>query len=204
MRCCCSNCPLLVVALVLLSGFAAAPFVRADLYDDDKKVEKGELADRDYLQARWDIMMLDLAVKQKQPEGRIGLNLVSTIKNLEDLSKKYPKHEEIKKMKEHAEEIEKKINPNAPRSEPWKPGMPWDEANFAQLWINWHTAQAYWKANDPEKSYTYMTNVMQNYNLLDKPDRLKDYPEDLHKWFDDTKPEAEKFWKEVKAKTNRR
>lgn len=200
MRCAYRLLPLIALTLVALLVPAS---VRAGLYDDDKKVNSGELNDRDYWQARWDMMMLDYAIKQKQPEGKIGLNLVSTIKNLEDLAKKYPNHEEIKKMKAKAEEIDKKIDQNASRSEPWKPGCPWDEANFAQLWINWHAAQAASKANEPDKAYGYMTNVMQNYGLLSKPDRLKDYPEDLKKWFDDTKPEAEKFMKELKAKTNR-
>jgi len=200
MRCAYRLLPFVALALVALFVPASA---RAGLYDDDKKVNSGELNDRDYWQARWDMMMLDYAIKQKQPEGKIGLNLVSTIKNLEDLAKKYPNHEEIKKMKAKAEEIDKKIDQNASRSESWKPGCPWDEANFAQLWINWHAAQSAAKANEPDKAYGYMTNVMQNYNLLSKPDRLKDYPEDLKKWFDDTKPEAEKFMKEIKAKANR-
>ena len=59
---------------------------------------------------------------------------------------------------------------------------------MSQLWINWHAAHSAADAKEFDKAYGYMTNVMQNYNLLDKPDRLKDYPEDLHKWFDDTKP----------------
>jgi hypothetical protein len=191
-----------LVALALFT--LAAPLARAGLYDDDKKVKSGELNDRDYWQARWDMMMLDLALQQKQPEGKIGLNLASTIRNLEDLSKKYPNHEEIKKMKEKAESIEKKIDPNASRSESWKPGCPWDEANFAQLWINWHAAHSAADAKEYDKAYGYMQNVLYNYGLLDKPDRLKDYPEDLHKWFDDTKPKAQEFMKELKVKTNRR
>jgi hypothetical protein len=196
-------CLLLAAAFSLMCLILTHP-TRAGLYDDDAKQSKtGDLNDRDYWQAKWDMMMLDLAIKQRQPEGKIGLNLVSTIKNLEDLAKKYPNHEEIKKMKEHAEEVEKKIDPNAGRSESWKPGCPWDEANFSQLWINWHAAKAAAKANDPEKAYMYMTNVMQNFDLLNKPDRLKDYPEDLRKWHDDTKPEAAKFMKELKEKTHR-
>src|SRR5437016_12260159 len=130
-------CVLATFTALLLLAALASPAVRAaggpGLYDDDKKVASGELNDRDYWQARWDMMMLDLAIKQRQPEGRIGLNLVSTIHNLEDLTKKYPNHEENKKMKGHAEEIEKKIDPNASRSESWKPGCPWDESNFTHL-----------------------------------------------------------------------
>ena len=34
-----------------------------------------------------------------------------------------------------------------------------------------------------------------------KPDRMKDYPEDLRKWVVDSKPEADKLYKAVKEKT---
>jgi hypothetical protein len=195
------SCLCVVAGLLLLCALPTPRALATGLYGDEgKNVKTGDLNDRDYWQARWDMMMLDLAIKQHQPEGHIGLNLASTINNLNDLTKKYPAHEELKKMKEHAEDVEKHIDPHANRGESWKPGMPWDEANFAQLWINWHEAQMCAKDNDPEKAHMYMTNVMQNYDLLDKPDRLKDYPEDLHKWFDDTKPKAEKFMKELKEK----
>jgi hypothetical protein len=36
-----------------------------------------------------------------------------------------------------------------------------------------------------------------------KPDRMKDYPEDLRKWVVDSKPDAEKLYKAVKEKTGR-
>src|SRR5437763_5210647 len=82
----------------------------AGLYDDDKNVKEGELNDRDYWQAKWDMMMLDYALKQKQPEGKIGYNLVSTIRNLEDLHKKYPKHEDVDKMLEKAKKVQDKVD----------------------------------------------------------------------------------------------
>jgi len=170
---------------------------------DDAETAQGELNDRDYWQARFDMMMLDLAIKQRQPEGRIGLNLASTVRNLDELAKKYPAHEEIKTLKSKAESIQKKIDPNASRSESWKPGCPWDEANFVQLWVNWHAANAASQANEPEKALMYMSNVNQNYDLLSRPDRLKDYPADLKKWFDDTKPQAEAMTAELKKKLNR-
>jgi hypothetical protein len=195
------SCLLVLAGLLMVCALPASRTCATGLYGDEgKNVKSGDLTDRDYWQARWDMMMLDLAIQQHQPEGHIGLNLASTINNLNDLHKKYPNHEEITKWLDHAEDVEKHVDPNANRTEPWKPGMPWDEANFSQLWINWHYAQLLAKDNDPEKALSFMQNVMQNYSLLDKPDRLKDYPEDLHKWFDETKPKAEAFMKELKEK----
>src|SRR5205814_1045434 len=98
--------------------------------DEGKDVTKGDLNNQDYWWAKYDATMLELAIKQHQPEGRIGLNLASSIRRLDELAKKYPKHEEIKKWKDRAAEVEKKINPDASRSEPFKPGCPWEESNY--------------------------------------------------------------------------
>jgi len=182
-------------------AFSTVKMSAAGLYADDaKKAEKGDLNNQDYWWTKFDMMMLDLAIKQRQPEGRIGLNLASTIRRFNDLEKKYPKHEEIKKWKEHAEDIEKKIDPNASRGTYFNPGCPWEEANFAQLWVNYHWAKTAAKENDYNTALSCMQNVMQNYDIMLKPDRMKDYPEDLRKWVEETKPDADKFYKEVKAK----
>jgi hypothetical protein len=190
------------LALLVLVGLFSSHASAAGLYEDDKNVTKGPLNVQEYWRARWDSMMLDLAIKQHQPEGRIGHDLAGMITNLEDLEKKYPKHEEIKAMKAHAQEIQKKIDPNASHTDEWKPGMPWDDSNFVQLWVNWHTVQELLKTNDKPKARSLMQNVMQNYNLI-KPEMIKDYPDDLKKWFDDTKPEAEKLSKELSQRRGR-
>src|SRR6185369_10916494 len=145
----------------------------AGLYDDAKNAEKGELNNQDYWWSKFDMMMLDLAIKQRQPEGRIGLNLASTIRRLDELAKKYPKHEEIKKWKEHAEEVQGKIDPNASRGIYFNPGCPWEEANYAQLWVNYHWAKAAAKENDYNTALSCMQNVMQNYDIMLKPDRMR-------------------------------
>src|SRR4051794_21231136 len=84
--------------------------VRAGLYGDDgkKDVTTGDIDSQDYWWTKWDMMMLDFALKQHQPEGKIGLELASTLKRLDDLAKQYPKHEEIQKWKKHAEEVNEK------------------------------------------------------------------------------------------------
>ena len=53
-----------------------------------------------------------------------------------------------------------------------------------------------------EQAYSMLTNVMQNYNIMLKPDRMKDYPEDLRKWVTDSKPEADKMMELAKSKTH--
>ena len=58
-------------------------------------------------------------------------------------------------------------------------------------------------AKNYELAYTMLTNVMQNYNIMLAPDRMKDYPDDLRKWVVDSKPEADKMFALAKEKTKR-
>jgi hypothetical protein len=169
--------------------------------DEGKNATGGELNNQDYWWAKFDDMMLDLAIQQHQPEGRIGLNLASSIRRLDDLSKKYPKHQEIAKWKAHAEQVEGKINPNADRNKAFSPELPWEESNYAQLWVNLHWAKAAFDAKDYGTAQSCMQNVMQNYDIMLKPDRMKDYPADLRKWVVDSKPDADKLYKAIKEKT---
>ena len=192
-----SSLAIFVMALSILMP----NFTRAGLYDDEKKdITKGDLNDQDYWWTKFDMMMLDLAVKQKQPEGKIGLNLVSTQKRLDDLIKKYPKHEELKKWKEHADEIQKKINPDADRHADWKPGCPWDEANFAQAWVNYHWGKMQIEDKQISEAKGTWQNVRQNIDIMLKPDRMKDYPEDLRKWMEDKKEDVDKTWEDLKKR----
>ncbi len=196
--------PLLSFSLALLLAASTLSLAAPQgLYDsNDKDITTGELANQDYWWAKFDDMMLDLAVKQHQPEGRIDLNLASTTRRLDDLLKKYPKHEELKKFKEHADSIHSKINPDAPRNAAFNPGCPWEEANFAQLWVNFHYAKVLIAKNDFNTAYSMLQNVMQNYNIMLKPDRMKDYPEDLRKWVTDNKAEADKMFALAKEKSH--
>jgi len=192
-----------VLCLVAAAGalFLQQP-ASAGLYDDDtKNATSGDLPDQDYWWAKFDHIMLDLAVSQHQPEGRIGLNLATSIRRLDELIKKYPKDEDLQKWKAHAEESQKKIDPAASRSTPLNAGCPWEEANYAQLWVNFNYAKMLIDAKDYGKAFTMLTNVMQNYQIMLAPDRMKDYPEDLRKWVIDSKPEADKMFALAKEKT---
>src|SRR5438270_653367 len=157
---------LATAGLLMLSAPALA-----QLYDT-KDITKGDLNSQDYWWARFDNMMLDLAIKQHQPEGRIAVNLAASIRRLDDLSKRYPKHEEIKTWKKHAEEVQSRIDSNADRSKFFGPECPWEESNFAQLWVNLHWAKAAIDAKDYQTARSCMQNVMQNYEIMLKPDRM--------------------------------
>lgn len=189
-----------------LAGLLAQPASKAmaqGLYDDGKNVATGDLMDQDYWWAKFDRDMLELAIKQHQPEGRIGYNVAMSINRLNDLIKKYPKQEELPKWKARAEAVQAKINPDAQRGTPFNAGLPWEESNYAQLWVNFHYARMLLDAKDYEKAHLMLTNVMDNYSIMLKPDRMKDYPDDLSKWVVDSKPEADTMMALAQEKTHR-
>jgi len=171
--------------------------------DEAKNATTGELDDQDYWWTKFDMMMLDLAIKQHQPEGHIAVDLASTGRRLDDLAKKYPKHEEIQKWKAQVAEVQAKIDPEADRGKSFGPECPWDESNFAQLWVNLHWAKVAFDAKDYDTAGYCMQNVMQNYEIMLRPDRMKNYPEELRKWTTESKPEADNLYKAIKEKTNR-
>ena len=192
---------LIFVAVLSVSWTAGVMAADKGLYGDEAKdVKSGDINNQDYWWTKFDMMMLDLALKQHQPEGKIGLELASTIRRLEDLAKKYPNHEEIKAWLKHAKEVSDKIDPNAPRGVSFNPGCPWDEANFAQIWVNLQWAQMKYDANQIDEAHGLLQNVEQNLAIMLKPDRMKNYPEDLRKWVEDAKPKADALLAKIKEK----
>src|SRR5258707_15666697 len=105
------NLAWLIVVAAAMGTLVVSDFARAGgggkgLYADDTKDKTtGDLDDQDYWWTKWDAKMLEEAVKTRQPEGRISVNLGSAIRRVNDLAKKYPKHEEIKKWKARFEEV---------------------------------------------------------------------------------------------------
>jgi hypothetical protein len=190
----------LIMACASLLGMLLPSTASAQLYGDKKDVTSGELNDQDYWWARFDDMMLALAIKQHQPEGRIGLELASSSRRLDDLTKKYPKHEEIKAMKQRVDDALHKIDPNADRGGGFSPSCPWEEANFAQLWVNVRWAGVSWKEKDYQNVQRLMNNVNSNLEIMLRPDRMKNYPPELSAAVHDAKPEAERLTKLVTDK----
>ena len=189
--------------MLALAALLAAPVSFAGLYDAEKTAATGgDLADQDYWWTAYDMTMLDLALKQHQPEGHIGLNLASTLRRIDNLQKKYPNHAGIKAWKEKAESVNSQINPDADRGTPFKPGCPWDESNFGQAWVNWRFAQMLLAQKDEDQAFGLLQNVKQNFEILQKPGRLDDYPPDLRKWVTDTSVELNKIYPKLKEKTH--
>ncbi len=195
---------LLVVALATV-GLLYAPAAKAGLYDDkNPEITTGDLNSQDYWWTKYDAMMLELALKEHQPEGRIGMNLAIALRRIDELQKTYPKHLLIQQWKTHFEEVQSKIDPNAQRSLPFGPECPWDEANFAQLWVNMHWVKLLVDEKDWNHAGPLLSNIRDNENIMLRPDRMKDYPAELKQWVIESKPEADKLSALVRQKTGAR
>ncbi len=190
-----------VLACLTLFALAAFAAEKKGLYADEKEKTSGDIKDRDYWQAKWDAKNLEDAIKSRQPEGPISINVAVAIRNLESLEKKYPKHEEIKKMKARFEQIQNKLDPNADRRASWKPGFPWDMSNYAQAWINWHYGKMLADDNDVQDAIAIYQNVVQNFRLISEhEDTFKSMPEECHKFVAENKPKAEKILADLKKR----
>src|SRR5258706_13282713 len=102
--------PLLAAVVSLTTfTFAARAEEKKGLYaDEGKDKTTGDLKDQDYWWAKWDAKMLEHAIKTRQPEGPISINVAVALRRLEPLVKKYPKHEDLKKCQGRFEENQKK------------------------------------------------------------------------------------------------
>lgn len=188
--------------VALLASTAGAAEAKRGLYaDEDQKVTGGDLHDQDYWWAKFDAMMLEEAIRTRQPEGHIAMDLVSSLRRLKSLAEKYPEHAEIKKWKTRAEEINGRIDEDKDRHSPYKPGFIWNEANFAQAWVNWHWAQVAAKENDAQQAKGLLGNVIRNLTLLSKPGRMANYTAENRAWVEETLPKAEKMHAELGKKT---
>jgi hypothetical protein len=200
---CLLGCAFGLSCLLARPAFAADEKGKGLYADEGKDATKGDLDDQDYWWARWDAKMLEDAIKTHQPEGPISVNVAVGLRRLNDLAKKYPKHEEIKKMQARFQQIQDKLDPNANRRDSWKPGFPWDMSNYAQAWVNWHWGKMAYDANDAERAFGLYGNVVQNFRLItEKADLFKDMPEECHKFVEENKPKAEKIYAELKEKTH--
>lgn len=191
----------LLLVAVAAFGCLFAPACGAGLYaDEGKDVTSGDLNSQDYWWTKFDALMLDLALKQHQPEGRIGVNVAIALRRLDDLAKKYPKHTGIQQWKARFEEIQAKINPDANRSFSFGPECPWDEANYAQLWVNLHWAKLLVDQKDWNNARPILANVRDNYRIMIAPERMKNYPDDLRQWVVNAKPEMDRLSAIAKSK----
>jgi hypothetical protein len=194
----------LLAASVAITGFTATS-ASAGLYDSDASAAKsGPLLDRDYWRARWNSMRLDDAIKERQPEGAILIEVIGQLQLLDDLIKKYPNDEDFKKWQTQAQDVKAKIDPNANRSDQFKAGCLWSEINYRKAYVNYNYANLAIEQQNWDAAHDGINYAERNLESLERRvkdnDRVNAWPEGAAKWVTDTAAEVAKMEEQVKQK----
>jgi hypothetical protein len=192
-----------LLAFVLVA-FCAAPAARAGLYNDEKKITAGDIKDLDYWHAKYYHLMLEAALQSHQPEYLVGHLAESQAEHLPDLIKKYPNHADLKKWLAQDEDVVKQVDKNADRTAHWAPDFAyWESESYRQAWVNMNLGKMEADAKDwPNAAMRYGWAAHNLGILVDREDEfMKNWPADVVKWVKDTKPEADRLAKEMKAKS---
>jgi hypothetical protein len=179
-------CATLMIAVGCAVSSLASPALAA-LYDSDATaVTGGPLLDRDYWRANWDAMRLEDALKERQPEGAMLIAVISQVQLLDELIKKYPNHEDLKKWKARADAIKAKIDPDANRQEQFKPGCLWAEGNYKEAFVNVNYAKVAIDHQDWAAAHDGLNYADRNLGFLRKrikdDDRVNAWPQGAADW----------------------
>lgn len=188
--------PFFAAALAWSVAASAAPPAPAHA-TDAATVTAGDLDDQDYWWARFDARMLEDAVRTHQPEGRVAVDLASSIRRLDELAARYPRHAEIARWRARAKEVAARLDPNALRNVAYGPGCLWGEANYAQAWVNWHWGRMELDAGN-RQGRGLVAHALRNLDLLSAPGRMDHYPAEARQWVVDTRQAAQRLLDETK------
>ena len=166
------------------------------LYDDDNAaVTSGDQNNKEYWNARAYAEALDFALKSRQPEGAIKDFIKEVIKAQDEALKTYPAHETLKKQKEKAENIQKKINANADWAN-WKQPWPWNDSGYFNGWVEYYWSKAALAAGDWSTVYEQTRSAGNHLGDYGAKRVYKGWPDDMKKWVDDAKNEVDALWEE--------
>ena len=197
-------CATLMIAVGCAVGSLASPALAA-LYDSDATaVTGGPLLDRDYWRANWDSMRLEDALKERQPEGAMLIAVIGQVQLLDELIKKYPNHEDLKKWKARADEIKSKIDPDANRQEQFKPGCLWAEGNYKEAFVNVNYAKVAIDHQDWAPAHDGLNYADRNLGFLRQRikdnDRVNAWPPGAADWVTASSADVAKMTDLVKSK----
>jgi hypothetical protein len=161
------------------------------LYDaDNKAVTAGDLKVLDYWRAKFNAEMLEQAIKTRQPEGVIGLELVGAISLLDDLRKTYPAHEGLKAWRERAAAVQAMIDPNASRSGSFDGRCLWNEHSYREAYVGYHCGQC----ADAEGDHTFAADCYKTaaqklgylQRRIEEGERVENWSPEAIAWVSDT------------------
>ena len=162
------------------------------LYDDDNAaVTTGDLAIRDYWRAKFNDLMLDQALKSRQAEGAIGMELVSAVRLLDGLLAIYPNHADLKKWKQKAVMIQGKIGPDFERSAGFTMNCVWNQHSYQEAYVGYNCGQLFGQQNNWPEAFDCFRTAAQKLDFLQ--DKVQDWPPEIAAWVKEKKPEVDRL-----------
>ena len=184
------------------AGAIMAGLVRADgpkkglFADDGKDVKTGDVRNLDYWFLKFDVMTLEDALKTRQPEGMIGVQCGSMIRSADDLIKLYPNHQDLKKWRARAQEINEKIDPDAPRSGSWKKGCAWNDGDYREAWASYGAGKTAYADKEWDEAELRLRFALEKFAFVDK--RLENFSEETQAWIKEAEADARKLHRDAK------
>ena len=168
------------------------------LYDDDKAgVTAGDVQDVVYFQAKFAHQKLEAALKTRQPEGSIKPLVPDVVNLCTDVLKEYPNHGEVKQWKQKAEEVGKKIDPNASGADFKGNFSHWGDYSYEAGFK--HVNMAKIAAGNEDWSVAREHAKEAVTHLGRAVDRMPQWPEDVRGWVTSSKGEMEKLFEQASA-----
>jgi hypothetical protein len=165
------------------------------LYDDDlAAVTSGDVNSKEFFYAKAHAEALEFALKSKQPEGAIKDFLKEVIKAQDEALKTYANHGDLKKWKERAETIQKKISPSASWTS-WKHDWPWNSP-YVHGWVEYHWAKCAKEAGDWNTVYEQSRAAQNHLGEYGAQKEMKSWSKELQDWLPKAKAEMEALWEE--------
>jgi hypothetical protein len=167
------------------------------LYDEDNKaVTQGDLKLLDFWRAKFNAEQMEEAIKTRQPEGVIGLELVSALSLLNDLLKTYPNHEALKAWRERAAAVQAMIDPDASRRESFDGRCLWHEHSYREAYVGYYAGQIAEREGDSTFAGDAYRTALQKLNYLhgrlEANDRVSDWPASVTDWVREKKAELDR------------
>jgi hypothetical protein len=192
-----------LASLAVASAGLTGGIAHAGLYDSDATdINGGPILDRDYWRANWNSMRMDDAIKEHQPEGAILMQVIGQLQLLNDLIKKYPNDEDLKKWLTQAKDVQAKIDPNANRTDELKAGCLWSEINYREAYVNYNYARTAIDQKNWDAAHDGIVYAQRNLEPLQQRikdnDRVNAWPEGAAKWVTDTSAELDTMDDQVK------
>jgi hypothetical protein len=179
-----------------LNGSAApTPAPGSGLYSNDAtSMTSGPIASRDYWQSKFNYDQLEQAIKDRQPEGAIAMQLISAVQLVDDLLKKYPNHQELKKWHDRFVQVQQQIGDNFDRRAEFKVGCLWNSDTYMQTYVGYNTAKTALANNDQELAFQMSGLALQKVEYLtESDDHMQDYSQETKDWVRKIKPELEQI-----------